>query len=113
VYNDERPHEALRLKPPVSAYAPSSRRYPRALESFDDEDAEFRIQVDRDGYIRWRRRRVFISTALAHELVCVDADDDELDAERWIVRWGAIVLGWIDNRRLSRGLILPVRPRRR
>jgi hypothetical protein len=45
--------------------------------------------------------------ALAHEVVAVYPDDD-----RWEVSWGSILLGWIDERRLDRGLILPVRRRR-
>jgi transposase InsO family protein len=106
-YNDQRPHEALGQKPPARAYTPSSKRYPRKLEEFDDYDAHAVLQVDRAGFIRWQKRRVHVSAALAHEFVSVDADDD-----RWEVRWGSIVLGWIDDRRLDRGLILPVRRRR-
>ena len=109
-YNHQRPHEALRLKPPVTAYAPSSRRYPRKLDRFEDVAAD-QLRVDRDGYVRWQRRRVFLSSALAHELVTVEPDD-ALDDERWVVRWASIVLGWIDHRRLDRGLILPARRRR-
>jgi putative transposase len=109
-YNHERPHEALGLKPPLSAYAPSSRRYPRALEEFED-DSYARFQVDRYGYVRWERRRVFISTALAYEHVFVDPEDGD-DGLRWVVRWGSLEFGRLDNRRLDRGLILPARPRR-
>lgn len=110
-YNHERPHEVLGQKPPVSAYAPSPRRYPRKLERFEDVDAQEALVVDRDGFVRWKRRRVFISTALAYEHVTLDFDNDPAD-ERWIVRWAGIVLGWIDDSRLGRGLILPARRRR-
>lgn len=104
VYNYERPHEALGLKPPLTAYWRSSRGYPRPLQSFGDCDG---ATVDRRGFIRWDRRRVFISTALAAETVDIVPDDD-----RWAVSWGSILLGWIDEDRLDRGLILPVRKRR-
>lgn len=107
-YNDERPHEALHLKPPLTAYAPSKTRYPRPLERFDDTDAEFSLPIDRHGFVRWRRRRVFISMALAHETVNLDVGLDD----RWSVRWGSILLGWLDEGRLDRGLILSVRKRR-
>jgi hypothetical protein len=95
----------------LSAYAPSPRRYPRPPEQFED-DSYARLRVDRHGYIRWERSRVFISTALAYEDVFVDPDHDAPRAPRWIVRWGQIVLGWIDERRLDHGLILPSRRRR-
>jgi transposase InsO family protein len=107
-YNDQRPHEALGLKPPARAYTPSPNRYPRKLQDFDEYDAHAVLQVDRAGFVRWQKRRVLVSSALAHEYVSVDADDD-----RWEVRWGSIVLGWIDDRRLDRGLIVPARRRRR
>jgi transposase InsO family protein len=111
-YNHQRPHEALGLKPPVSAYAPSPRRYPRKLDELDDAyDAHTVLRVDRDGYVRWQRRRIFVSTALAHEDLTLDPDDDP-DDQRWVVRWGSLVLGWIDDRRLDRGLALAARHRR-
>jgi putative transposase len=105
VYNYERPHEALGLKPPLTAYSRSSRRYPRPLESFETD--HFGVRVDKHGFIRTHRRRVFISTALAGDTVGVEADGD-----RWAVTWGSITLGWLDERRLDRGLILPVKKRR-
>lgn len=111
-YNQQRPHEALGLKPPATAYAPSSHRYPRKLEQFEDVDAVATLRVDRTGHVRWNRRRVFISTALAHEDVFVDYDRDDPNDERYVVRWSAIVLGYLDERRLDRGLILPARRRR-
>lgn len=106
-YNDVRPHEALHQRPPLTAYSPSRRRYPRPLESFEDLDAYAQLAIDMHGFVKWQRRRVLISAALAHEIVSVDPDED-----RWAVSWGSILLGWIDDRRLDRGLILPVRRRR-
>jgi putative transposase len=108
-YNDERPHEALHLKPPLTAYAPSRTRYPRPLQTFADYDAEECLSVDRHGFVRWRRRRVFISTALAHETVNLDRSYDD---DRWSVTWGSILLGWLAEGRLDRGLILPTKKRR-
>ncbi|MCE9575678.1 MAG: hypothetical protein K8W52_21180 [Deltaproteobacteria bacterium] len=60
--------------------------------------------------IRWERRRIFVSLALAHETVHVDLPDDDR-GRRWPVRWHSILLGWLDAGRLDRGLILPVRAR--
>jgi len=50
---------------------------------------------------------VFISTALAGEMVDIVPDED-----RWADSWGSILLGWVDDNRLDRGLILPTRKRR-
>ncbi|MCE9572469.1 MAG: integrase core domain-containing protein [Deltaproteobacteria bacterium] len=61
-YNDQRPHEALKLRPPLTAYSPSRRRYPRPLDVYDDADASS-VRVDRTGHIRWERRRSFVSLA--------------------------------------------------
>lgn len=109
-YNDQRPHEALKLRPLLTAYSPSRRRYPRPLAVNDDADAS-PVRVDRTGHVRWERRRLFVSLALAHETVHVDLPDDDR-GRRWPVRWRSIQLGWLDAGRLDRGLILPVRARR-
>jgi transposase InsO family protein len=110
-YNDERPHEALALKPPVSAYAPSEDRYPRKLLWLGDDDADRQQCIDRTGHIRWSRRRVFISTALAYEPLTFEQEGPNLDSPRWLVRWGGIVLGHLDDDHLDRGLI-PLKRRR-
>ena len=113
-YNDERPHEALGLKPPVTAYMPASNRYPRKLDDLRTANAEAdaELRLDRDGCVRWQRRKVFISTALAYEYVALEAEGDQLETERWSVRWGSLVLGQLDGRHLDRGLIAPKRSRR-
>jgi len=105
VYNYERPHEALGLKPPLTAYCRSPRRYPRPLETFETDS--YGVRVDKQGCIRLDRKRVFVSTALFGELVAVEPDDGRL-----AVSWGSILLGWIDEHRLDRGLISPVKKRR-
>jgi hypothetical protein len=66
-------------------------------------------KVDKQGAIRWKRRRIFISQALRHEFVTLE----EIDGGRWQVLFGPIALGTLDESRLDRGLILPRRRRRR
>lgn len=111
-YNHVRPHEALRLKPPLTAYEPSPRRYPRRLRDLD-YPYEVRVErIDIKGYVRWADRRVFVSTALAHEYVSIDQDVGQDDEHRWEVRWGEQLLGWLDDRKLDRGLTLASRRRR-
>jgi putative transposase len=112
-YNDVRPHEALGQKPPRSAYAPSPHRYPRKLVQLEYPHAHRVERVDKQGYVRWANRRVLITAALAHEYVSIDQDAGQDDDTRWTVRWGELTLGWLDERRLDRGLIEPPRRRRR
>ena len=108
-YNCERPHEALGMRRPATLYRPSPRRYPRRLEAFvPDIDIEG-YRVERTGHIRWRRHKIFISTALAHEYVGLEPDDHH---RFWTVSFGPIELGKIDIEHLDRGLLLPRRRRK-
>jgi transposase InsO family protein len=107
-YNEERPHEALELKPPATVYEPSRRRYPRPLLQPDVQPWAHPCRVDAQGFIRWRRCKVFISSALRHEEVTLELDTHD---GKWEVRFGSIVLGTIDESSLDRGIILPRRRR--
>jgi putative transposase len=92
-YNEERPHEALGQRPPSSAFALSPRRYPRPLVRFSlDAPWNDVVRVDRDGFVRWHDKRVFISSALAHEDIELRY---EPDSEQWHVVFGPLSLGWI------------------
>jgi hypothetical protein len=66
------------------------------------------FRVERNGTIAWRRRRIFISTALYGEPVSVEPDGDR----RWVIMYGEIVLGHVHDDRLDRGLVAAPRPRR-
>lgn len=90
IYNEERPHEALGQETPSSVFTRSSRRYPRPLVKFEIEPWVECLRVDRDGNIRWRDKRVFVSTALAHEDVRVDYDGE---LEHWVVAFGPMRVG--------------------
>jgi transposase InsO family protein len=105
-YNEERPHEALSLKPPASVYETSRQHYPRKLLRPDPGPWAHVCRVDAQGYIRWRRRKVFISSALRNEDVSLELSTY---AGKWRVQFGEILLGMIDETRLERGIILPRR----
>ena len=91
-YNDERPHEALGQKPPSRFYAPSPRAMPDKIpEPAYPKDAMAR-EVRQNGEIKWRGKRVGVSTALAGETVCVE----ETQQGEWQVRFYALPLGVID-----------------
>lgn len=106
-YNHERPHEALALRPPSVVYDTSSRRYPRPLVKPETDPFSHLARVDKNGFILWHRRPLFISSALKHEYIELEPTDDG----RWSVRWGAIPLGNLDEHRPERGLITPRRRR--
>lgn len=111
-YNHVRPHEALGLKPPVRAYAPTGRGYPRKLDEFEHPYADVVERVDKHGYIRWEGHRVLVTAALAYEYVGVTQARLEEEEHRWNVQWGELDLGWFDARKPERGLNAPSRRRR-
>jgi transposase InsO family protein len=108
-YNHERPHEALGQRRPGRIYMPSKHSYPRPLLKRDFDLWTHVARVDRNGNIKWQRRNVFISSALKYEYVEIEASEDA--DGRWNVRWGEIVLGYLDEHRPDRGLVYPRRRR--
>lgn len=107
VHNQERPHEALGQRRPATIYTPSLRRYPRPLIKPTLDPFSEVARIDKYGFIKWHRRKLFISSALKHE----DVELDPADNGRWDVHWGAIPLGRLDEHRPERGLMVPRRPR--
>jgi transposase InsO family protein len=82
-YNEQRPHEALDQKPPLSAYSPSARPFPAQLpEPWYDADHQVR-RVRPKGDIRWQGGYLFISEALAGQLVGIA----ELDTGDHVIRF--------------------------
>ena len=107
IYNQERPHEALGQKPPASVYVESTRRYPARQPQLNNRYDCEHLAVERDGHVRWGRRRVLISASLAHELV----DLVPAGPSQWEVRFGPIALGILDAQRKHKGLIRPTSPK--
>jgi hypothetical protein len=68
-YNHERPHEALGMRPPARIYEPSKRTYPRPLIRRQPEPFAREVRVDKQGFITWNRRKLFISSALRCEYI--------------------------------------------
>jgi hypothetical protein len=89
-YNEDRAHEALGQEPPMTVYTCSPRRYPRPLERFEIDPWNPLVRVDKNGFIRWEKRQVFISTALAHEDIGLRYDGEE---EKWSVVFGPLLIG--------------------
>src|SRR5262249_47758456 len=102
-YNEDRPHQALGQSPPARHYAPSPRPYPRRLpEVHNSEQHELRL-VDSGGHIKWHGTRIFISEALAREIIGLLP----LSGEIVEVHFGPILLGTLSHRRPDLGLIRP------
>jgi transposase InsO family protein len=92
-YNEERPHEALGQRPPAEIYTCSQRAMPDRIEDpWYDADHEVR-RVRRTGEIRWRGEYLFISEALAGELVGIA----ELETGDYVVRFCRLDIGIISN----------------
>jgi len=100
-FNEDRPHEALGMRPPARIYVRSTRRYPRPLQSPDTSDCDYTATVDKMGMIRFKGRKYFISHAVRHLSLELEPHDNEA----WNVRWGTILLGRIHTDRPQRGLI--------
>ena len=97
-YNDERPHEALDQTPPADHWAPSPRAFPDRLEDpWYDADHQVR-RIRTNGEIKWRGGHLFVSEALAGEIVGIA----ELDQGLHVVRFCNIDLGVINHRGLFR-----------
>jgi len=90
-YNEERPHEALDMKPPAEVYKPSPRPYqglPDLAYPFHDRD----VLVTACGRICMHRKRINVSTVLAGQRLGIK----EVDEGVWLVSFMSYDLGFID-----------------
>jgi hypothetical protein len=99
------------MRVPADAYQRSSRHYPRKLVDSRSMAMEPELvhRLDKYGRLRWRRRNILISSALAHEYVIVDRAADSWT--HFVVLFGGIRLGAFDSEQLGRGLRIPRRRR--
>lgn len=94
MYNHERPHEALGMKPPARVYIPSPRPYPgKEPEVEYCEGVDIR-RVRHNGEIKWRGKKLYCSQTLAGEPVGLVRKGEDL----WDIYYGKLKLGWIDGR---------------
>jgi transposase InsO family protein len=105
-YNEERPHEALGMKPPASRYEPSPRPYqPHPPAWVYPEGAPVR-RLSTHGCLYWGSRYYFVSEALAHRFVQIDELDGTL-----LVRFRHMYVREVDLRTGSTtAVVLPVSP---
>lgn len=102
-FNEERPHEALGMATPSSAYQRSDRRLPSELpEIVYPGHLEIRI-ISRHGELRWNRRTYYVSEAFTGERLGLE----EMDEGLWDLRFGTKWLGYIWEAHPELGLIRP------
>lgn len=90
-FNTERPHEALAMKVPADAYAPSPRPY-RGLPRLDYPLHDRDVVVTCCGRICLHRKKINISTVLAGQRLGIK----EVDEGIWLVSFMHYDLGYID-----------------
>jgi putative transposase len=68
-YNEDRPHEALKMAVPAARYRPSRRQMPRAVKAWKYPADWVRRWVKGNGEINWRARRRFVGEAFVRDYV--------------------------------------------
>jgi len=102
-YNEERPHEALGMQTPSSAYRPSLREYPvRVPEPEYDAGLEVR-RVQHHGGFNWKGREVFLTETLEGERIGLE----RVDERYWCVHFAAFPIAWFDSQQFVTGPLPP------
>lgn len=101
IYNDERPHEALRQKTPASRYDRSRRAMPSALRSPEYADSMKMRKLDEKGRLKIGGRPILITRLLAREPVGLDPIDDDT----WEIFYGPIAIAELRLRNKELSLV--------
>jgi putative transposase len=93
-FNDKRPHEALGMRTPAEVFRPSPKPYVDDPQepAYEGYDRVARITRCGSLWIPAIEDKVFISMALAQELVALKEEEDDL----WRVRFMELDLGYYD-----------------
>ena len=79
------------METPAAIYRSSARPYPERPAPLE-YPAHFEVrQVSQDATLRWRNRKVFVSSLLKRKLVGLEQIGDSA----WAVYFGAVRLGWL------------------
>jgi putative transposase len=88
-YNEERPHEALDLKPPSSVYTSSPRPFPTTLPE-PNYPGHMQIRyVSNAGGFRFKSHQVYLWHALRHEYVALEEIADGI----WSIYFYNVLIG--------------------
>ena len=102
-YNQERPHEALGQKPPVSFYQPAPREYPSRLPAqrgYPDEWEKRRVR--KRGQIKWKGKDIRLTETLRGQQIGLKP----VGEGQWAVYFEYLELGLFDERK---GRVLPAK----
>lgn len=95
VYNEQRPHEALDLRPPAKVYRASPRTMPVRVPEIEYPSAMKVRKVDVHGYLSFGgKKHVLISKVLSRQRVGLDQIDDD----SWMLYLGTIPLARIETK---------------
>ena len=98
IYNDDRPHEALGMQPPWTAYERSARHYPITLRE-PQYPASFSVRsVNHKGALKWKGRMLYLAETLANEHVALQ----EIGEDTWRVYFADVPLGILTGTRFHR-----------
>ncbi len=75
-FNEDRPHEALKMKQPAEVYRPSPRKLPKRIEVYDYPGHYLIRRVSRAGTIRVFKRQIFVSSTLQEDFVGLEEVGD-------------------------------------
>lgn len=92
-FNYERPHEALNQNVPADIYLRSKRQWDGKLRSPEYSKDYLVKRVSSRGQIYWNGRDLFIGKALEKEYIGFKESDDG----EWLVYYGPVLLGTIDQ----------------
>jgi transposase InsO family protein len=88
-YNEQRPHEALRMKVPAWFYRKSKRRLPATIKSWKYPAGWVKRWVKGNGEINWRGQRRFVGEAFVNDYIGLKP----VGQKRWKVYFGPVVIG--------------------
>jgi transposase InsO family protein len=107
IYNQQRPHEALGMRPPASCYRVSERTFPETLPPLEYAPNCQVRKVQQDGEFSFRGRKIRISRAFEGYPIGLRPT---MDDSRWEVAFGYRVLGQIDLRVTSANVLRLTKP---
>ena len=93
-FNDQRSHESLGRKPPVTVHYVSPRSYPVKLPEVQYESGVTVRYVRRRGEIKWRGQLIYLTHVLANEPVGLKL----IAEDKWEVRYSSHLLGLLEGK---------------
>lgn len=96
IYNSERPHESLDMKPPGARYTPSARAMPERLSSPDYPETMVVRKLDSQGRLHFtgQKSKTTVSHLLKGEPVGLELVGDD----QWTLYYGPVVLADVTRR---------------